>query len=508
MGDKAISRRGFLGVGSAALGLSLLGPGAVLGEKSVLTGTGVPWGQLQAKLQGTLVLPSDVAYATAKELDLLQFSSINPQAIAYCANPADVALCLSFAQHNDVPIATRSGGHSLGGYSTTRGLVIDVSRLNSITVAGGAVTIGAGAENVDVLNALAPSGLALVGGACPTVAAGGFIQGGGIGFLSPSLGMACDSLTSAQVVLASGQVVTASAQQHSDLYWALRGGGGGNFGVVTSFTLTPSPVINVIASTLVFGYGQAQDMLAGYTQWLIGAPRTIGGAAVITLADSAPGSTPVPTIILVSVGTSSELATETSRLLALTGSPVSQGTSTLPYQAFMMGLYGCSSLTVGECHLSPMGQLPRAAFGVERSRMFDGPIADSGWARALAAFDGGRVAGETHELQVLPAGGAISDLSRSATAYVHRTSQYMVVYSASVAGASATPAQQAGGRQWASKGFAAIDPYSNGETYQNFIDPALAGWQLAYYAENYPRLVAVKTAYDPDRVFRFAQSIA
>ena len=272
-----ISRRAFIGGGSAALGIPALGLGTA--GRAAAGGGSPPWNQLQGNLQGRLVLPSSPDYGTAKELDLLQFDNINPKGIAFCVSSADAAACLAFARRYALPIAVRSGGHSLGGYSTTPGVIIDVSELNSISVGNGSVTLGPGAENVDVLTTLAPHGLAVVGGACPTVAAGGFIQGGGLGFLTPPFGMACNNVTSAQVVLASGKVVTASAQQNSDLYWAIRGGGGGNFGIVTSYTVTPVAVSTVLVSNIVFGWDQAQAMLTGYSQWLVNAPQTISGPA-------------------------------------------------------------------------------------------------------------------------------------------------------------------------------------------------------------------------------------
>ncbi|MFC0598021.1 FAD-binding oxidoreductase [Streptomyces palmae] len=468
-----------------------------------------PWEQLRGHLTGTLVLPEDPFYATARQLELQQYDTIAPQAVAYCVNAADVALCLAFAQHHDIPLAPRSGGHSLGGYSTTTGLIVDVSRLNRIALHGESVTFGPGAHNVDLLTTLAPAGLAVAGGACPTVAAGGFVQGGGLGFLTRPLGMACDALTSAQVVLADGRTVTASPQQHKDLFWAIRGAGGGNFGIVTSYTATPHPVTDVATSTLVFAYDTALDMIDGYTRWLAHAPRTIGGACVVTLADAAPGNTPVPAIRLVSTGTATELADETGRLLALTGPPATRTDTTLPYRTLMMGVYGCATKTTEQCHradIHPEGQLTRPAFGLERSRMFKAPIARSGWASALAVFDAHRQAGQIHQLQVLPLGGADSDLDRRATAYVHRDSLFTTNYLATIP-AAATDEGKAAARLWVDRGFAAIDPYSSGETYQNFIDPALTNWKWAYYAENYPRLSQTKAAYDPCGLFTHAQSI-
>ncbi|MFF1378821.1 FAD-binding oxidoreductase [Streptomyces sp. NPDC058308] len=502
-----ISRRTLLGAsGATTLGLIALRPTA--GHALA----GLPWERLRSHLQGDLVLPGDAGYAVAKQLDSKQYDTISPKAVAYCESPSDVALCLAFAQNHALALSVRSGGHSLGGYSTTTGLVIDVSRLNAVALSGDRATLGAGTQNVDVLNALAPAGLAVTGGACATVAAGGFIHGGGVGFLTRPLGVACDALTSARVVLADGRCVTASATSHPDLFWAIRGGGGGNFGVVTSYTLRPSPVTDVSTATLVFSWDKALDMLDGYTRWLVDAPRPIGGACVITLPDAAPGAVPIPAIRLVSTGTQAQLDDETGRLLALTGQPANRTGGPVAYRDLMMGIYGCAAKTVPQCHRAEAtaeGQLPRPSFSLERSRMFSEPMARTGWAGALAVFDAERRAGQMHQMQILPVGGAAADLSRTATAYVHRDSIVTTNFLVAIPG-SATPtaADKAAGQAWVDRGFAAIDPYSSGETYQNFIDPALKDFQRSYYAENHPRLVAVKKAYDPHRVFTFAQSVS
>jgi FAD/FMN-containing dehydrogenase len=466
---------------------------------------------LSDHLQGELVLPADAGYPAAKLVFTAQFDGINPQAIAYCGSVADVALCLGFAQDNALPFAARSGGHSAGGYSMSPGLVIDVSRLNSITLGNGTATMGPGAELVDITNALAPAGLGISGGFCPTVAAGGFLQGGGIGLFTRSIGIACDKVTSAQVVLADGSVVIASPAQNSDLYWALRGGGGGNFGIVTSYTFTPSPLTDVAAGFLTWPYDQALDVVDGWTQWMVDAPWTIGGGLNVTLQDAAPGNTPVVSLLLACVDAAAGFGTEIDRLVSLVGhAPAFQQALTAPYQAIMMSQYNCSELTVAQCHLSgssPVAELPRPAFGLERGRMFNGPIPRAGWANALAVLDTARLAGQEHLFQVTALGGAANTLSRSATAYVHRDSLFMANYITENAVPPVSDEAEAAGAQFVDAGFAALNPYSNGETYQNFIDPRLPDWAHSYYAENYPRLLAVKRAYDPHNAFRFAQGI-
>ncbi len=502
-----ISRRTLLTGAGAAGGLIVMRSGP-----SQAAGTRDSWDSLRRNLTGDLVVPGDPGYPAAVQLYLTAYDSVKPGAVAFCESAGDVSTCLKFAQDKAIRFAVRSGGHSTAGYSTLKGgLIVDVSRLNGVSVTSPTqATIGAGAQNIDVLTGLAASGLATVGGACATVGAAGFLSGGGIGFLTRSLGIACDAVTSAQVVLADGTVVTASAGEHPDLYWAIRGGGGGQFGVVTSFTVRPSPVTTVALTNLTFAYDDAAEVLDGYTRWLEQAPRTIGGACAVQLADSAPGGVPVPIVIMVSTGTAEQLAAEADRLVSLTAAPVARTASVVPYSALMLGLYGCATLTTEQCHragATPGGQLPRAAFGLDRSRLFDGPVAASTWADALAVFDTERVAGSRHALQVLPLGGAAADLSRTATAYVHRDSLYTATFNASVPGASSTAAQRASAVQWSTNGFSVLDPVSNGETYVNFVDPYLKDWRSSYYAENYARLVKVKKKYDPSGGFRFAQSI-
>lgn len=502
-----ISRRSFLaGAGGAAVAAAVLPRSA-----RAQTVAGINWSQLSGHLQGRLVLPSDASYPAAMQLYLAQFDDTRPQAIAYCASAADVALCLGFAQDNALRIAPRSGGHSLGGYSTTPGLVIDVSGLNSVTLGQGSATIGAGAELVDITNTLAPAGLAISGGYCPTVAAGGFLQGGGIGLFTRSMGVSSDKVTQMEVVLADGRVVTASPREHSELFWALRGGGGGNFGVVTSYTFTPSPLTTIAVGVLHWPYDQALDALDGWMRWLADAPWTIGGSTRIVLQDAAPGNVPAVMVTLGGVDPS-VFGAEIDRLVSVIGSaPASQQTVTAPYHPIMMNLYGCASLTVDECHIIssafPGAELPRSAFGQERGRMFSREMPREGWAKALAILETERLAGQTHELQVSALGGAANTLPRTATAYVHRDTLFSASFLASNVTGPVSDEAKATAARYVDAGFAAIDPYSNGETYQNFIDPRLPDWKRSYYAENYPRLTRVKHVYDPHNVFRFAQSI-
>ena len=498
------TRRTLLRAGTATVGLTLL-PSGTAGRG------GVPWDQLARHLDGQLVLPTDAAYDMARQLELAQFDSVDPQAVAYCVDARDVSVAIRFAQDNRLPLAVRSGGHSYGGYSTSPGLVVDVSRLSAVTVGQGSVRIGPGAMNVDILNTLAPYGMVVSEGGCPTVAAGGFLQGGGFGLLTRSLGMACDAVTSAEVVLADGRVVTASASCESDLFWALRGGGGGNFGVVTRFTVTPHAGDQMAMTNLVFPYDRTVDVLDAVARWLVDAPRTIGGGGYVVQPDAAPGSVPATNVLLASRGPQDALAAEAARLIALTGAPAQRQDAVLSYRDLMMLIFGCATRTAEQCRRTgktPQGLLDRPAFGLERTRLARQPWQHSDWAEVLAAFDADRVAGQARYLDLHFFGGAANDPARTDTAYVHRDALFSVNYRVLVNDpAQSTPEVQAAARRWVDRGFATVDPLSIHETFQNWMDPALADWRQSYYAENYPRLVAIKGRYDPYRFFTFAQGI-
>ena len=194
----------------------------------------------------------------------------------------------------------------------------------------------------------------------------------------------------------------------------------------------------------------------------------------------------------------------------MTGPPASQSVTVTSYRALMTSTFGCATVTVAQCHrigTSPGAEIPRYAYGLVRGRMFSQPLPRSGWEKALGVFDVARTAGQSHKLEVLALGGAVNELGRTETAYVHRGTLFDMNYLSAVYQSPVPAIAKASARQWVKAGFAAIDPYSNGETYQNFIDPSLPDWRQAYYAENYARLAAIKARYDPSDAFRFAQSI-
>ncbi|TRO56465.1 FAD-binding oxidoreductase [Streptomyces sp. IB201691-2A2] len=503
-----VNRRSFLaGTGGAALAAAGLSAPA-----SAQSAPGTKWNRLDRHLKGQLVRPTDADYPTAKQLYLAQFDDIHPQAIAYCSSPADVSLCLRFAEHHAVPVAVRSGGHCAAGYSTKQdALVIDVSRMNKISLGPGSVRLGSGAQLVDITDKLGRAGVTIPEGYCPNVAAGGFLQGGGAGPFTRSMGMATDRVTEAQVVLADGSLVTASPREHSDLYWALRGGGGGNFGVVTSFKLASDPLTDFDTATLFWPWEQTLDLLEGWAKWQADAPWSIGFGLLVTLMDAAPGKVPEVSVFLGSVDTGGILAREVDRLISLVGRPPARRVAIkAPYQQLMMGFYDCDDKTVDQCHrvgTMPGAMLPRVEHGLWRSRLFSEVLPREGWSKVLSVIENDRHPGQMRQIQIVTMGGKANALSRNATAYVHRDTAFSVSYLTSNATGPVSGETVAASERFVDTGFNTIDPYSNGETYLNFYDPRDPHWAKSYYAENYPRLMRIKDKYDPHNLFSHAQSV-
>jgi FAD/FMN-containing dehydrogenase len=225
------------------------------------------WETLQRSLSGELLLPGGEAYEWARKPFIARFDEIRPQALAYCANAHDVGEVISFARRRGIPVAPRSGGHSLAGYSSTAGIVIDVSPLDSLALAAGVANVGAGAPTGRLAARLVEHGLAIPTGTCPSVGIAGLALGGGIGILGRAHGLTLDRLVGAQVVLADGSLVDCSVDELPDLFWALRGAGAGNFGVVTSFGFDPLPAPTMTNFQLLWSYADAAAVIAAWQTW-------------------------------------------------------------------------------------------------------------------------------------------------------------------------------------------------------------------------------------------------
>src|SRR5262249_30296381 len=235
------------------------------------------WAGLAGRLQGRLLRPGKGGYAAAARVYNPRFdATAHPAAVARCASDRDVAQCVRFAADSGVPFALRSGGHSYPGWSTGPGLVIDVSGLGTVTVdrASGTARIGAGAQMATVYAALATRGVGIAAGSCATVGIAGLTLGGGVGVLTRAWGLTCDSVRELDVVTADGTLRHVDATHDPDLFWALRGGGGGSLGAVTSFTLATRPAPTVSTFYLAWSWSHAAAVLDAWQHFMAGAdPR-------------------------------------------------------------------------------------------------------------------------------------------------------------------------------------------------------------------------------------------
>ncbi|HEX6343035.1 FAD-binding oxidoreductase [Umezawaea sp.] len=467
--------------------------------------------RLPSLLRGEAVFPGDPSYDLAVRLQIAEYDAVAPACVAYCADEADVRAGLAFAAEHDVPVRLRSGGHSFAGWSTTSGLVLDLSRLDHVRHDGRTVHIGPGTQAVDALAALWPDGLAVANGMCPTVAAGGFVSGGGNGPQSRKHGLASDNLVSARVVLADGTALRCSAEEHPDLFWALRGGGGGNFGAVVDFEVVPRPIPRMVLFHLVWTGDAAVDVLSAWQDWVLAAPDELSTSISLVLLDAAPGEPVTVAMIGTLMGPPARAEALLADLVAAAGvEPVAEVVLDQTYFDTMMWIYGGGrGLTVDQCHREgtrPGAVLPRQRFQRERNRLFDRPLDAERISALVEGFGADREAGQTRFVNFTAMGGAINRVAADATAYAHRDARFLIGH---VLLLPEVPDE--GGRRraesWVDSGFTLLDPWSSGRSYVNFPDPHLADWQRAYWGDNHAELVRVKRRYDPDNLFRLPQGV-
>jgi FAD/FMN-containing dehydrogenase len=469
------------------------------------------WTALGRDLSGPLVRPGESAYTVSKRLFDPRFDSLHPAGIAYCRNPHDVATCLAFVRKFGLPVAARCGGHSYAGWSSTSGLIIDVTRMSGVNVSGGTATVGAGTRLIDFYNGLAAHGRGVPGGSCPTVGIAGLTLGGGIGVVARAYGVTSDNVQSLQIVTADGQVRTCNSSQNSDLYWACRGGGGGNLGVVTSFTFRTHPVGQIVLFFLSWPWSQAARVISAWQSWAPHAPDALWSN--LHLAAATGGSVPSIQVGGTYLGSIGAAAAQLEKLYAAAGShPSSPFMETTSWLHAMLVEAGCASLTVDQCHLptqNPAGKLARAS-EYAKSDFFTKPLNSHGIGTLLAGVEkfqrAGGAPGASGGIAFDALGGAVNRVAAGATAFVHRNALFDAQYTTTwpTSAAAAAVARQ---HAWQQSFWQSMRPFASGQAYQNYVDPALASWRQAYYGANLARLTQVKAKYDPNRVFSFPQAI-
>jgi FAD/FMN-containing dehydrogenase len=452
-----------------------------------------------------VVLPGSPAYQELPKPFNARFHDVRPQAVVLCATAQDVSETISFAGRHGLACATRSGGHCFAGRSATRGLVVDVTPMRSVSVTGGVATVGAGARLGAVYDSLQEHGLAIPAGTCPPVGVAGLTLGGGLGILGRSHGVTSDHLVAAEVVLADGRVLACDEHRHRDLFWALRGAGAGNFGVVTSLAFRAVPAPAVTNFHLVWPLARAAAVIAAWQGWAPVAPDEL--AASLKLTATGPVDQPASVDLYGALlGSGSDATQLLDELVARAGTdPVSASARQM---SFAETRRFWAQLPVGEDGAGPG---PDAApeqqpYLFAKSGFFRRPLPAAAGAALVEHLVRGRAAGESRELDFMPWGGAYNRVRPDATAFVHRQELFQLKH-AVVVDPQAPAREKQAAHRWVRRSWASVQPWGCGRVFQNFPDPELQDWAGAYYGPNYQRLVRVKARYDPAGFFRIPQSL-
>ena len=471
---REISRQTFLRGAAAALAAgAVLGSGRVGAVRATAAPNVTGWDGLSTALGGKVLLPDSPNFGAAKQVFNTNYNGLTPAAIVTPTSVADVQKAMAFAAANNLKVAPRSGGHSYIGASTANGaMVFDLRQLpGGINVNAGQVTVTPATSLYSMHETLAGAGRGVPTGTCPSVGAAGHALGGGMGADSRHAGLLCDQLTSAQVVLPGGQAVTASANSNPDLFWGLRGGGGGNFGVTTSLTFATFPTRDLDAVNLDFPAQAFAQVLVGWQNWLRSADRNSWA-----LADSTTDGMGTHCRILATCPAGSGPSVANAIVSAVGMQP--SGTDTHTFNRMDMVRY----LAVNNLNPAPLGY-------VGGSDVFPAitPAAAQGIAAAVNAFPrgAGRMLAIMHALD-----GALATVAPNATAYPWRRQSALVQWYVETNDPAAATS-------WLNTAHQAVQPYSVGG-YVNYIEANQPASR--YFGPNLSRLSAVRQKFDPGRV--------
>ncbi len=474
--DRLIPRRRVLAHGAgliAALSTSTAARG--LAARGTQAGTLDPaavrrWG---TTLRGRVVLPGDVSYDTERRVWNLAHDR-QPGAVVLCADAEDVVRALEFARDRGIFPAIRTGGHSQAGHSTCDGgLLIDIGGLTGIDVDAdrGVARVAAGTRVGDLLKSLGPHGLVTPTGSCPGVAVAGLTLGGGENMLMARFGAVCDNVVAARVILADGRTVTASADEHPDLFWALRGGSG-NFGVVTSFEYRVYPMPQLVSGPMFFPVDSARDTLARYRDLMRAAPDELQTAAGLI-----PGARgPILMVNLAVCGDERAASTVVDKWRT-TLKPQNDSIRSGPYSANFV--------------VPPVASAGSGSF---LSDLSDEAI------RVLAAQFVSAPRGATAMWNDYH--GAVTRVPADAMAFPLRRRGYDLFTSA----VWNTPAERAAAVRWVADTRTALEPVTSG-LYVNNLDVGSAEEARRAYGSNFTRLAGLKARYDPANFFRLNHNI-
>ncbi|WP_232631833.1 FAD-binding oxidoreductase [Methylobacterium sp. Leaf118] len=494
------SRRNFLaGLGGFAAAAKLM-PGAGLAAEA--SGAKGPppsaWTDLGRAVTGGVLRPEDPFFGDLCRPNNLRYGATLPAGIARCASAGDVQACLRWVRAQDMPFAVRSGGHNYAGFSTTPGLLIDLSRLAGVAPLpgrDGQVRVLGGTLNTLAYKQMERLGRAITHGRCDTVGAAGFLLGGGIGFNMRKFGMGCDGLRATELVVADGSLVEADAATDAALHWACRGGGGGNFGINTAFTLETRPVTSVTVFHLTWTENLPAVLRLLLTE-LASAPEDFGSKVALSLPSRQERQAGVPATVSV-LGQLHRSKVSLKEIFQSSWEWIDKSRSQIKEDVpYWVGQDFLTETTFPYYYQEKSSYMKAAHLDdAAIAAMFD-------WAAAMPATS------MPVSVKFFQVGGAIDRVGRTETAYVHRGYDWLFTLEANWWGPTDSAEQVAQVLDWQQRAYDDVNRRTRAAgAFQNFSDPSLADWQSAYYGENLARLAQVKGAVDPTMLFTFAQGI-
>ncbi len=448
------------------------------------------WRRLDRTVAGRVRRPGETGFGEASTPFNKRFAGITPAGVVSVENTADVRKAIGWARDAGVDVVARCGGHSYAGHSVNTGLVIDLSAMNTVSADGstGLVTAAGGARMADVYAAIQPHEMAFALGNGATVGIAGLTLGGGCGATSRVLGLTADALVATTLVTADGQVLHCDANENADLFWACRGGGGGNFGVNVSFTFQARPVTDCASYLVLWDRADAPKVVSVLQEIVRRAPDEFAARIGVSTAG---GSKSVVSAIGQYLGSAKELREILDPVLSVA-------------QPIRMDI---EDRTFWQAKDDLLHETAEGAFAA-RTNIVTEPLPDEAIATMLSFVDRWPGSGNPDGggAALFSWGGAINRVGTTDTAFAHRNAMFLLSMDTSWA-ENDEPAVVDANLRWLTDLADALSPYVSDGAFQNFIDPDLADWRDAYYGVNYPRLKDIKTRVDPDGVFTFAQSI-
>jgi FAD/FMN-containing dehydrogenase len=438
--------------------------------------------------------PGDPGFAALALPYNLRKAYVMPAGIARCRSAKDVATSIRWARRYHFPLIARSGGHSAGDYSVTTGLMIDTKLMNqtSFNSSTRIATVGGGTLNAGVYEALSQNDVTITHGRCPTVGAAGFLLGGGIGFNIRRLGVGSDALVASQIVTADGDIVTLSERQNPGLFWACRGGGGGNFGINTSFSVRTWPVPDSITAAKVPWETDTDKVVPALLGALYESPVRLGTwttLSAVTPQQRAEGKDVTVYFEGQLVGTPAEMKKILAPVYAV-AQPAKSEIEEMSYwdaQEFFSDVQAPTEFQ-------------------NRGFYFSGPVSEGAISTMLYWLRRWPGTSVYARVSFLRTGGEANAVPSNATAFVHRDNEWYMLWYLKW-GRDDSARTVAANLAWLSAFYDAMARYTIPQAYQNFVDPSLTDYLQQYYATNLPRLQQVKASVDPTRVFNFPQAI-